>query len=118
MDKADLNYIPGVSMRDFEVEIAGVKASDIWVNKFKSLNEDFKRLAQQQIALVSKHKWTEMKKISTCRPADNSHPVTNHTPQRVSIAVVTMFGSTYACELKNIKTKRRSRLTYESRHEA
>lgn len=70
VDKADLNYIPGVSMRDFEVEIADVKASDIWVNKFKSLNEDFKRLAQQQIALVSKHKWTEMKKTSTWRPAD------------------------------------------------
>lgn len=96
-------------MRYFEVGIADVKASDIWVNKFKSLNEDFKRLAQQQIELVSKHKWTEMKKP---QPEDqltdktwNSHPVTNHTAQRVSIAVLTMFGSTYACELKNIKTK-------------
>ncbi|XP_076034910.1 uncharacterized protein LOC143021359 [Oratosquilla oratoria] len=44
-----------------------------------------------------------------------SHP-TKENLQRVSIAVLTMFGSTYACEqsishLKNIKTDSRSRLT-------
>uniref|UniRef100_A0A3B4FMV8 HAT C-terminal dimerisation domain-containing protein n=1 Tax=Pundamilia nyererei TaxID=303518 RepID=A0A3B4FMV8_9CICH len=42
--------------------------------------------------------------------------ITYHTLQRVSIAVLTMFGSTYACEqsfshLQNIKTNLRSRLT-------
>uniref|UniRef100_A0A3Q4N3W6 HAT C-terminal dimerisation domain-containing protein n=1 Tax=Neolamprologus brichardi TaxID=32507 RepID=A0A3Q4N3W6_NEOBR len=42
--------------------------------------------------------------------------ITYHTLQRVSIAVLIMFGSTYACEqlfshLKNIKTNLRSRLT-------
>uniref|UniRef100_A0A3Q3DRZ8 HAT C-terminal dimerisation domain-containing protein n=1 Tax=Hippocampus comes TaxID=109280 RepID=A0A3Q3DRZ8_HIPCM len=46
----------------------------------------------------------------------NALPVTYHTLQRVSIAVLTMFGSTYTCEqsfshLKNIKTNLRSRLT-------
>ncbi len=45
VDKADLSYIPGVSIRDFELEAADLKASDIWVNKFKSLNEDLERLA-------------------------------------------------------------------------
>uniref|UniRef100_A0A3B5AF36 Uncharacterized protein n=1 Tax=Stegastes partitus TaxID=144197 RepID=A0A3B5AF36_9TELE len=46
-------------------------------------------------------------------PADHQNlelPVTYHTLQRVSIAVLAMFGSTYACEqsfshLKNIKTR-------------
>uniref|UniRef100_A0A3Q1F2M3 DUF4371 domain-containing protein n=1 Tax=Acanthochromis polyacanthus TaxID=80966 RepID=A0A3Q1F2M3_9TELE len=77
---ADLSYIPGVSIRDSELEIADLKASDKWVNKFKSLNEDLERLARQQAELVSKHKWT--KKL---QPTDH-------------IAVLTMFGSTYTCE--------------------
>uniref|UniRef100_A0A3B5AE07 DUF4371 domain-containing protein n=1 Tax=Stegastes partitus TaxID=144197 RepID=A0A3B5AE07_9TELE len=50
-------------------------------------------------------------------PADHQNlelPVTYHTLQRVSIAVLAMFGSTYACEqsfshLKNIKPNLRSR---------
>ncbi|XP_066135745.1 protein FAM200C-like [Saccopteryx bilineata] len=119
MDSADLSYIPGVSVRDFELQTADLKASDMWVNKFKSLNEDLERLARQQAELVSEHKWGEMKKL---QPADqlivktwNALPVTYHTLQRVSIAVLTMFGSTYACEqsfshLKNVKTNLRSRL--------
>ncbi|XP_028648976.1 protein ZBED8-like [Erpetoichthys calabaricus] len=120
VDSADLSYIPGVSVRDFELQAADLKASDMWVNKFKSLNEDLERLARQQAELASKHKWGEMKKL---QPADqlivktwNTLPVTYHTLQRVSIAVLTMFGSTYACEqslshLKNIKTNLRSCLT-------
>lgn len=120
VDKVDLSYIPGVSIRDFEVEVADLKASDMWVNKFKSLNENLERLARQQAELASKHEWAEMKKL---QPEDqlivktwNALPVTYHTLQRVSIAVLTMFGSTYACEqsfshLKNIKTNLRSRLT-------
>ncbi|KAL2095405.1 hypothetical protein ACEWY4_010124 [Coilia grayii] len=108
---------------DFEAEVADLKASDMWVNKFKSLNEDLERITQQKAELASKHMWTEMKKL---QPEDqlilktwNVLPVTYHTLQRVSIAVLTMFGSTYACEqsfshLKNIKSNLRSRLTDES----
>uniref|UniRef100_A0A3B3Y521 SPIN-DOC-like zinc-finger domain-containing protein n=1 Tax=Poecilia mexicana TaxID=48701 RepID=A0A3B3Y521_9TELE len=49
----------------------------------------------------------------------NALPVTYDTLKRVSIAVLTMFGSTYSCEqsfshLKNIKSNLRSRLTDES----
>ena len=80
VDKADLSYIPGVSIRDFEIEVADLKASDMWMDKFKSLNEDLERLARQQAELASKHKWTEMKKL---QPADqlifktwNALPVT------------------------------------------
>uniref|UniRef100_A0A803K5K3 General transcription factor II-I repeat domain-containing protein 2A-like n=2 Tax=Xenopus tropicalis TaxID=8364 RepID=A0A803K5K3_XENTR len=120
VDSTDLSYIPGFSAGDFELQVADLKASDMWVNKFKSLNEDLERLARQQAELASKHKWREMKKL---QPADqlivttwSTLPVTYHTLQRVSIAVLTMFGSTYACEqsfshLKNIKTNLRSRLT-------
>ncbi|KAL6476460.1 hypothetical protein MHYP_G00149590 [Metynnis hypsauchen] len=120
VDSTDLSYIPGVSVRDFELQAANLKASDMWVNKFKSLNEDLERLARQKAELASKRKWGEMKKL---QPKDqlidktwNVLPVTYHTLQRVSVAVLTMFGSTYACEqsfshLKNIKTNLRSRLT-------
>ncbi|KAA8578073.1 hypothetical protein FQN60_004524, partial [Etheostoma spectabile] len=69
--------------------------------------------------------WTEIKIL---QPEDqliiktwNALPVTYHTLQRVSNAVLTMFGSTYACEqsfshLKNIKSNLRSRLTDERLH--
>uniref|UniRef100_A0A3B4XJK6 HAT C-terminal dimerisation domain-containing protein n=1 Tax=Seriola lalandi dorsalis TaxID=1841481 RepID=A0A3B4XJK6_SERLL len=91
LNTADLSYIPDVSLRDFEAGVADLKASDMWVNKFKSLNEDLERIARQKAELASKH----------------------------IIAVLTMFGSTYSCEqsfshLKNIKSNLRSRLTDES----
>uniref|UniRef100_A0A3Q0RY82 HAT C-terminal dimerisation domain-containing protein n=1 Tax=Amphilophus citrinellus TaxID=61819 RepID=A0A3Q0RY82_AMPCI len=107
------------TVQDFELQVADMKASDMWVNKFKSLNEDLERLARQQAELASKHKWGEMKKL---QPADQlivktwkALPVTYHTLQHVSIAVLTVFGSTCACEqsfshLKNIKTNLRSHL--------
>uniref|UniRef100_A0A3P9II95 DUF4371 domain-containing protein n=1 Tax=Oryzias latipes TaxID=8090 RepID=A0A3P9II95_ORYLA len=64
---------------DFELQAADLKASDLWVNK----------LERQQAELASQHKWEEMKKLQP----------------HVSVAVLTMFGSTYACD--NV----RSRLT-------
>uniref|UniRef100_A0AAY5L2Z6 HAT C-terminal dimerisation domain-containing protein n=1 Tax=Esox lucius TaxID=8010 RepID=A0AAY5L2Z6_ESOLU len=94
--KIDLTCIPG----DFELKVADLKASDMWMSKFKSLNGELESLAQQRLILKT---WNEL-------------PVTYHTMQRVSIAVLTMFGSTYACEqsfshMRNIKTNLRSRLT-------
>ncbi|KAJ3586320.1 hypothetical protein NHX12_012720 [Muraenolepis orangiensis] len=87
LNTADLNYIPGVSVRDFEAEVADLKASDMWVNKFKSLNEDLERITRQKAELASKHMWTEMKKL---QPEDqlilktwNALPVTYHTLQRM-----------------------------------
>uniref|UniRef100_A0A8C5I931 HAT C-terminal dimerisation domain-containing protein n=1 Tax=Gouania willdenowi TaxID=441366 RepID=A0A8C5I931_GOUWI len=88
-----------------------------------SLNDDLERIARQKAELASKHMWTEMKKLP---PEDqliiktwNALPVTYDALKRVSIAVLTMFGSTYSCEqsfshLKNIKSNLRSRLTDES----
>lgn len=120
VDKINLMCIPGVSIADFELEVADLKASDIWMTKFKSLNEELERLARQRAELAREHKWSEIKKL---QPEDqlilktwNELPVTYHTMQRVCIAVLTMFGSTYACEqsfshMRNIKTNLRSRLT-------
>lgn len=48
LNTADLSYIAGVSVRDFEAEVADLKASDMWVNKFKSLNEDLERITRQK----------------------------------------------------------------------
>ncbi|QQP49983.1 General transcription factor II-I repeat domain-containing protein 2-like, partial [Caligus rogercresseyi] len=123
LDAAELSYIPGVSVGEFELEVADLKASDMWVNKFKSLNEELEKLARQQAELASQHKWTEIKKLPHADDLIvktwNALPVTYSTLQRVSVAVLTMFGSTYACEqsfshLKHIKTNLRSRLTDES----
>lgn len=123
LNKADLRCIPDVSLRDFEAEVADLKASEMWVNKFKSLNEELERIARQKPGWASKHMWTEMNKL---QPEDklilntwNALPVTYHTLRRVSIAVLTMFGSTYSCEQsfshrKNIKSNLRSGLTDES----
>ncbi|KAJ4930969.1 hypothetical protein JOQ06_025270 [Pogonophryne albipinna] len=120
VDKIDLTCIPGVSIGDFELEVADLKASDMWMSKFKSLNGELESLTRQRAELAREHKWTEMKNL---QPEDqlilktwNELPVTYHAMQRVSIAVLTMFGSTYACEqsfshMRNIKTNLRSRLT-------
>ena len=63
MDKVNLNFIPGVSVSDFEVEVADLKASEMWVDTLKSLNEDLERLAREQAELASKHKLTDIKKL-------------------------------------------------------
>ena len=120
MDKIDLTCIPGVSIGDFELEVADLKASDMWTSKFKTLNGELESLARQRAELAREHKWTEIKNLQLedqlILKTWNKLPVTYHTMQRVSIAVLTMFGSTYACEqsfshMRNIKSNLRSRLT-------
>ena len=54
MNEVDLSYIPGVSIRNFELEVADLKVSDEWVNKFKPLNEHLEILARQQAELAIK----------------------------------------------------------------
>ncbi|KAJ3587490.1 hypothetical protein NHX12_011087 [Muraenolepis orangiensis] len=105
LNTADLNYIPGVSVRDFEAEVADLKASDMWVNKFKSLNEDLERITRQKAELASKHMWTEMKKL---QPEDqlilktwNALPVTYHTLQRFD----------YCCYVTDVKVNIISRIS-------
>ena len=52
-DSADQSRILGVSVRDFELQAAELKASDMWVNKFKSLNKHLEILARRQAELAS-----------------------------------------------------------------
>ncbi|KAK0144896.1 General transcription factor II-I repeat domain-containing protein 2A [Merluccius polli] len=122
LDESHLSCIPGVSIGDLELEVADMTASDIWMAKFKALNVQLEGIARQRAKLASEHQWTEMKKIQAedelILKTWNELPLTYHTMQRVSIAVLTMFGSTYACEQSfshmNIKTNLRSRLTDDS----
>ena len=46
MNKVDLSYIPGVSIRNFEFKATDLKVSNVWVNKFKSLNEHLEILVR------------------------------------------------------------------------
>ena len=92
----------------------------MWTSKFKTLNGELESLARQRAELAREHKWTEIKNLQLedqlILKTWDELPVTYHTMQRVSIAVLTMFGSTYACEqsfshMRNIKSNLRSRLT-------
>uniref|UniRef100_H3AYP7 HAT C-terminal dimerisation domain-containing protein n=1 Tax=Latimeria chalumnae TaxID=7897 RepID=H3AYP7_LATCH len=90
VEALDLTVILGISVGDLELEVADFKESDIWVEKFHTLNST----------------WNEL-------------PLTYSTMQNVSFALLTMFGSTYMCEqafshLNHIKNNLRSRLTEDS----
>uniref|UniRef100_A0A4W6C6Q1 SPIN-DOC-like zinc-finger domain-containing protein n=1 Tax=Lates calcarifer TaxID=8187 RepID=A0A4W6C6Q1_LATCA len=68
LNTANLSYILGVSVRDFEAEVADLKASDMWVNKFKSLNEDLERIqihAAPEVALMVSIITTLFKRINS-----------------------------------------------------
>ena len=98
----DLSFIPGVSYRDFELELAEMQVSYMWTKKFKLLNDDFEELARQQAELAMRHIWSELKKLQyedqIISSIYNAIPVTFHTLQSVATPVLTMFRSTYSCE--------------------
>ncbi|XP_033848211.3 protein FAM200C-like [Acipenser ruthenus] len=123
VDAQNLSVIPGISIGDFELEAAELKVSDMWVSKFFTLNSELESLARQRAELAKQHKWADMRKLqhkdNLILKTWNELPATFSTLHRVSVAVLTMFGSTYTCEqsfshLNNIKTNLRSRLTDES----
>ena len=58
-----MSCIPGVSIGDFEMEVADLTSSDIWVGKFKSLNDQLEGIARQRAQLASEHKWTDKRKL-------------------------------------------------------
>ncbi|CAM4608579.1 unnamed protein product [Leuciscus chuanchicus] len=123
VDAQNLSVIPGISIGDFELEAAELKVSEMWVSKFVTLNSELESLARQWAELAKQHKWADMTKLQRednhILKTWNELPATFSTMHRVSVAVLTMFGSTYACEqsfshLNNIKNNLRSRLTDES----
>ena len=61
--KKNISCIPGVSIGDFEMEVADLTSSDIWVGKFKSLNDQLEGIARQRAQLASEHKCTDMGKL-------------------------------------------------------
>ncbi|XP_056123007.1 protein FAM200C-like [Rhinichthys klamathensis goyatoka] len=123
VDTQNLSVFPGISIGDFELEAAELKVTDMWVSKFFTLNSELESLARQRAELAKQHKWADMRKLqredNLILKTWNELPATFSTMRRVSVAVLTMFGSTYTCEqsfshLNNIKTNLRSRLTDES----
>ena len=52
MKEDDLSFIPGVSYREFELELADLQISNMWTKKFKFLNDDLEKLARQRAKLV------------------------------------------------------------------
>ncbi|CAB4060483.1 ROBO2 [Lepeophtheirus salmonis] len=68
VDYADLRYIPGVSIRRFELKISDLQVSYMWVNKFKLLIEDLDSLAGQN--RVCKKTQVRNEETSTRGPAD------------------------------------------------
>nr|XP_014339756.1 PREDICTED: general transcription factor II-I repeat domain-containing protein 2B-like [Latimeria chalumnae] len=123
VEALDLTVIPGISVGDLELEVADFKESDIWVEKFHTLNSNLENLARQCAELSKLHKWNDLKKLecedNLILQSWNELPLTYGTMQNVSFALLTMFGSTYMCEqafshLNHIKNNLRSRLTEDS----
>lgn len=83
-------------LRDFEVKVANLKASEMWVNKFQSLNY-LEELTCRQAELPCKH-WTEMKTSgpTDCINLECTSSCISHTAKRISLLII--FGSTYAWE--------------------
>lgn len=118
-----LSIIPGTSIANFELEMADLKSSDIWLCKFVTLNANLENVICQRELLAKQHKWNDMGKLqredTLILKTWNELPPNFETMRRVSTAVLTMFGSTYSCEqsfshMNNIKSNQRSRLTCES----
>ena len=52
VNEVDLSYIPNVCVNNFKVKVADLKALDVWVSKFKSMNKNLETLAREQAALL------------------------------------------------------------------
>ncbi|QQP54935.1 General transcription factor II-I repeat domain-containing protein 2-like [Caligus rogercresseyi] len=78
----------------------------MWVNKFKSLNEELEKLARQQVELASQHKWTEIKKLPHADDLIvktwNALPVTYSTLQRTNLRSRLTDESLNACMKLNL----------------
>ena len=87
VEKPDLSFIPDVSIRKLELEVADLKALDMWVKKLKSLNKDLEILARQQ-AQMDKNE-----KTSICRPVDsqNLERVSSHIRHTVEFVYCRIY---------------------------
>ncbi|XP_048357110.1 general transcription factor II-I repeat domain-containing protein 2B-like [Sphaerodactylus townsendi] len=113
----------GVSHPDLELELADIADKDMWVTKFKRLTEDLENVARQKATLVQNHKWSDIENLP--RPDKlvfdtwNAIPDTYINMKKYAFGVLSIFGSTYACEqlfstMNYVKNKYRSRLKDDS----
>ncbi|KAG1935529.1 hypothetical protein F2P79_019348 [Pimephales promelas] len=89
----------------------------------RALNDRQLKALLEETCLAKQHQWADMRKLqredNLILKTWNELPAPFSTMRRVSVAVLTMFGSTYTYEqsfshLNNIKTNLRSRSTDES----
>ena len=110
----------GISQPDLELELADIADKDMWVPKFKRLADDLEDVARQKATRAQNHKWSDIENLP--RPDKlvfetwNAIPDTYMNMKKYALGVLSIFGSTYACEqlfstMNYIKNKHRSRLT-------
>ena len=92
----------GISQPDLELELADIADKDMWVSKFKRLADDLEDVARQKATLAQNHKWSDIEHLP--RPDKlvfetwNAIPDTYMNMKKYAIGVLSIFGSTYACE--------------------
>ena len=111
----------GISQPD--LELADIADKDMWVSKFKRIADDLEDVAREKATLAQNHKWSDIENLP--RPDKlvfetwNAIPDTYMNKKKYALGVLSIFGSTYACEqlfytMNYIKNKHLSRLTDDS----
>ena len=113
----------GISQPDLELELADIADKDMWMSKFKCLADDLEDVAHQKATLAQNHKWSDIGNLpgpdKLVFEIWNAIPDTYMNIKKYAFGVLSIFGSTYACEqlfsiMNYIKNKHRSRLTDDS----
>ena len=113
----------GISQPDLELELGDVADKDMWVFKFKRFADDLEHVARQKATLAQNHKWSDIESLP--RPdklvfeTQNAISDTYMNTKKYAFGVLSIFGSTYACEqlfstMNYIKNNHRSRLADDS----
>ncbi|GBN26558.1 hypothetical protein AVEN_217340-1 [Araneus ventricosus] len=117
----EINIEPfGIDAGSLQVQLLDMKTKDLWSGKFTELKSKLEELQVQKCMHIAQHKWTALKEISRVEAlrfgAWNSLPECYSEVKKLAYGVLTIFGSTYSCELafscmNIIKSKVRSQLT-------
>ena len=118
-----LNVTAFAGISQPNLELADIADKDMWVSKFKRLADDLEDVARQKATLALNHKWSDVENLP--RPDKlvfetwNAIPDTYMSMKKYAFGVLSIFGSTYACEqllstMNYNKNKHHSRLTDDS----
>lgn len=122
-----MSSFPAANHADLEIELADIVDKDLWMAKFKRMTADLEDVVRKQAILAQEHRWGE---IESLPKADkllldtwNAIPDTYVNMKEYAFRVLSIFASTYLHEqvfsnTNYIMSKRRSRLTDDSLHEA